>query len=106
MITVGMQVHDEILVEEMVEFPLERNSDEATPLHDHPVECRSPVLQLRHGHKEQVVGFKDPGYLIDQSTDLSLPRMMNNLDRQDGIKKNQERQTLLEQAYFDFRQIR
>lgn len=43
MITVGMQVHDEILVEEMVEFPLERNSDEATPLHDHPVEYRFPV---------------------------------------------------------------
>jgi hypothetical protein len=51
------------------------------------LELRSLVLQLRHGHKEQVVGFKDPGYLIDQSTDLSLPRMMNNLDRQDGIKK-------------------
>lgn len=52
------------------------------------LELRSLVLQLRHGHKEQAVGFKDPGYLIDKSTDLSLPRMMNNLDRQDGIKKS------------------
>jgi hypothetical protein len=53
----------------------------------HNEELRSLVLQLRHEHKEQTVGFEDPSYLVDQSTDLSQPREMNYLNRQDGIEE-------------------
>ena len=89
MITVEMQVQDETLFEEIVEFlwgevvmrqpcftTIQWNKGSWFNL----LELRPLVLQLRNGHKEQTVGFEDPNYVIGQRTDLSQPGVMNNLD--------------------------